>query len=111
MNDAAWERLVDSIDIKTGVDRHGKNQRPVAERPDLQEVVEYVEFESGGRQLKLERVTGPAIVDRKTHYSHRPGVANRVETIYDASETASRVQLLQKLDDVWQEVELNTLDL
>ena len=29
MNDSAWERLVDSIDIKVGVDKHGRDSRPV----------------------------------------------------------------------------------
>lgn len=111
MNDSAWERLVDSIDIKTGVDRHGKSQRPLAERPELSEMVEFIEFESRGRQLKLERITGPAIIDRKTHYSHRPGVANRIETIYDPDETAARVQLLEKAGDDWAAVELDTLEL
>ncbi len=111
MNTTAWERLVDSIDLKSGVDRHGKSQRPIEDHPKLEERVEFVEFESSGRPLRLERITGPAIVDRKTHYSHRPGVANRIETIYDSSEEASRVRLLERNGDDWTEVELSALSL
>lgn len=111
MNDAAWERLTDAVDIKLGVDRHGKLKRPLEERPDLEEEVQFVEFERAGDQYRLERATGPAIIDRKTHYSHRPGVANRIETIYDPNEIAHRVTLLQHDGGQWAEVDLASLDL
>jgi hypothetical protein len=109
MNDAAWERLVDSIDIKVGVDRHGRDTRPVEDRPDLSEKVNFVEFEQAGKSFRLERISGPAIIDRKTHFSHRAGAANRIETIYDPDEIAHRVRLLRKDGDEWQEANLNDL--
>jgi hypothetical protein len=111
MNDAAWERLTDAIDVKLGVTKHGREERALEDRPDLQETVEFIEFEQGGRQFRLERATGPAIIDRKTHYSHRPGVANRVENIYDPNEIAHRVTLFQQTAEGLEELNLADLGL
>ncbi len=111
MNDASWERLVDSIEVKLGIDRHGKDSRALEDRPDLTERVDFVEFSQGGRELRLERITGPAIIDRKSHYSHRPGVANRMETIYDPSETAHRIKLYVRSGGEWSEADPSALGL
>lgn len=111
MQDASWERLVDAIDATCGIDRHTKNQRPLEDRPDLTETVETFEFERGGHEFKLERVSGPAIVDRKTHFTHRAGTANRIENIYDESEQGHKVTLYRKAGDDWQPLDLADLSL
>jgi hypothetical protein len=111
MNDASWERITDGIDMKVGIDRHGSESRPLADRPELQERVEFIEFQQRGQSFRLERTTGPAIVDRKTHYSHRPGVANRVEYFYDPEETAHKVTLYRRQEEEWQPIELADLEL
>ncbi len=111
MNDAAWERLTDGIDIKLGINKHGQLKRPLEDRPEVEELIEFIEFERDGDKYKLERSTGPAIIDRKTHYSHRPGVASRVENIYDDSETAHKVTLFKLVGGEWEEIDLNNLSL
>jgi hypothetical protein len=111
MTDAAWERLTDTIDTQVGIDRHGRFERPLEDRPELQEKVQFIEFERNGDRLRLERATGPAIIDRKTHYSSRPGAANRIETIYDVNEIAHRVRLLRKDGEEWEELDPSTLQL
>ena len=111
MNDAAWERLTDGIDIKLGINKHGRIKRPLEDRPEVEESVEFIEFERDGDNYRLERTTGPAIIDRKTHYSHRPGVASRVENIYDDSEIAHKVTLFRQSGSDWEEVDLSKLSL
>lgn len=111
MNEASWERLTDAIDIKLGVDRHGRTTQPLEDQPELEQKIEFFEFEQAGRPLRLERRTGPAIVDRKSHYSHRGGTANRIENIYDPSEIVHSVVLLEKQGDEWEEVDINSLSL
>lgn len=111
MTDSAWERLVDAIDASLGFTDHGRIKQPLEDRPDLTQSIEYFEFERGGQEYRLERATGAAIVDRKTHYSHRAGTANRVEYIYDESETANKVTLHHKLNNEWVAVELDQLGL
>lgn len=111
MNDASWERLTDAIDIKLGINRHGRETRPLEDRPELTQKVEFFEFEQGGRMLRLERRTGPAVVDRKSHYSHRGGTANRLEIIYDPDDIVHTVALLEKAGEEWEQVDINQLAL
>ncbi|HVE80737.1 MAG TPA: hypothetical protein VNA68_01175 [Candidatus Dormibacteraeota bacterium] len=111
MNDNAWERLTDAIDIKLGITSHGKEERKLEDRPDLTAKVAYICFERNGEQYKLERITGPALVDRKTHYSHRPGEANRIENVYDTNEIGHRVVLYKQTGDEWEQQDVSSLEL
>lgn len=111
MNDAGWERLVDSVDVNLGITKHGRNKQQLEDRPDLEADVEFIEFSRDGMDFRLERSTGPAIIDRKTHYSHRPGVANRTEYIYDEGEIAHKVSLFKKDGDDWEPVDVSQLGL
>ncbi len=109
MNDGAWERLIDSIDATIGIDRHAKTKRPLEDRPDLTETVDIFEFERGGARLRLERVSGPAVLDRKSHYSQRGGSANRMENVYDSSDIAHRETLYREINGEWQPQDLSSL--
>lgn len=113
MNDGAWERLVDSIDATLGIERHGREQQPLPDQPKLTQSIEFFEFNKGGEQFRLERSSGPAVVDRKTHYSHREGTANRIEYIYDENEMAHKVSLYRRDNsaDEWAPVDLAQLGL
>ncbi|HUC87408.1 MAG TPA: hypothetical protein VMR75_03785 [Candidatus Saccharimonadales bacterium] len=111
MNDAAWERLVDAIDVNLGIADHGRTKQPLEDRPDLTQQIEHIEFNRDGQNFRLERSTGPSIIDRKTHYSHRPGVANRSEYIYDEHEIGHKVTLLRKVGSDWEPVDMDQLGL
>jgi len=109
MNANAWERLIDSIDATVGFDAHKKTTRPLEDKPELTETVETFEFDRGGTRFKLERISGPAVVDRKSHYSHRGGTASRLENIYDTSEIAHRETLYRQVGGQWQPQDLSSL--
>ena len=109
MNDSAWERLTDAIDTKLGIDKHGRLERPIEDRPDLTERVQFIEFERDGTRFKLEHITGPAIIDRKTHYSARPGAANRVEVIDDPHEQGQRVEFFRDDNGNWTKLDPSSL--
>src|SRR5437899_1512457 len=109
--DKAWERIVDAIDVKYGLIKFGKSDRPVADAPELTEHVAFVIFERGGERYKLERVAGPAIVDRKTMGARRAGAGLTLENVYDPTETAHRTNLYHEIGEDWQLVDLNELGL
>ena len=92
-DDKAWDRIVDAIDTKFGLTRHGRTKRPVADAPDLTESVAYVEFTRAGEQYKLERIQGPAIIDRKTMGARRAGATTHIQNVYDPHETSFRTNL------------------
>jgi hypothetical protein len=110
-DDKAWDRIVDAIDQKFGLKSHGRGKRPVPDAPDLTEHVSYVVFERAGEEFKLERIQGPAIVDRKTMGARRAGATTRVENVYDVSETSFRTNLFRKRGEDWDPIDPSALGL
>jgi hypothetical protein len=109
--DHAWDRMTDAIDAKFGLASHGRETRPVADAHELNEQVTWVTFERGGQTLKLERVTGPAIIDRKTVGARRAGSDVHFENVYDPHETARRTNLYRQDGDDWQALDMDNLSL
>ncbi len=113
MNDGAWERLVDTIDATLGIARHGRDQQPLPDHPSLSQSIEFFEFTRQGQDFRLERSSGPAVVDRKTHYSKQAGTANRIEYIYDEQEIAHKVTLYRRDNPqaAWEPIDISQLGL
>ena len=110
-DDKAWDRIVDAIDTKYGLIKHGRSQRPVEDAPELTEKVAFVIFERDGERLKVERVQGPAIIDRKTMGARRAGAVTRVENVYDPHETSFRTNLFREANDEWEALDPSALGL
>jgi hypothetical protein len=104
-DDRAWDRIVDAIEQKFGLDEHGRSKRPVQDAPDLTEYVSFVIFKRDGEKLKLERVQGPAIIDRKTMGAKRAGATTHAQNIYDPEEVSFRSNLYK-----WDGVEWEAID-
>jgi hypothetical protein len=110
-DDKAWDRIVDAIDTKFGLADHGRGKRAVEDAADLTEYVSYVVFERGGERFKVERVQGPAIIDRKTMGARRAGAVTRVENIYDADEVSFRTNLYRDNGGEWEAIDPSALGL
>ena len=108
-DDRAWDRIVDAIDTKFGLIKHGRSTRPVEDAPNLTERVSYVIFERDGEKLKVERVAGPAIIDRKTMGARRAGATIHMENIYDPEETSFRTNLYRQNGDDWESIDPSAL--
>lgn len=111
MNDAAWDRITDAIDLKFGLDRHGRLERPLGDAPHLREQVQFVEFQKGGQSYRLERSVGPALIDRKAVGGHRIGAAVHYQNTYDPNEEQARVHLLTEQAGEWVPADLGELGL
>jgi len=109
MNEASWDRLTDGIDVKFGITKHGSEKRPLEDNPNLRADVQFVEFERAGENYRLERITGPAIIDRKSFGAHRIGANVRFENVYDPAETTSKVAVLKQSGDGWDLVDLTDI--
>jgi hypothetical protein len=105
-DDRAWDRIVDAIETKFGLIEHGRGKRPMEDAPDLTEQISFVIFEREGEKIKLERVQGPAIIDRKTMGAKRAGATTRVENIYDPNEVSLRTNVFR-----WDGVEWTPIDI
>lgn len=103
--------MVDAIDARFGLSEHGRLKRPIADAHELTESVAFIVFERDGREYKLERVTGPAIIDRKTVGARRAGATVHYENVYDTSEEARRTNLFQKVGDEWEALNPDALQI
>ncbi len=110
-NDATWDRLVDAVDLKFGIADHGRSTEKLEDHPDLTQKVQFVTFAREGTTYKMERITGPAIIDRKTHYHKGGGGADRFENIYDPNETARRTNFYKQSGENWVPITLEELAL
>ena len=109
--DVSWERMVDAIDTRFGLTDHGRLTRKLADAPELTEDVSFVIFERNGVRIKLERTTGPAIIDRKTVGARRAGADLHYENVYDASETARKTLVYREVGSEWEPVSIDELGL
>ena len=98
MNDRAWGELVDLIDEQYVIDSSKRREEPLEDDKKLKQTVESIEFEKDNIKYKIERITGPRIIDRKTFYSGH-GSANRIQYVYDPEETSSKVVFYKQLAD------------
>lgn len=104
MNDRAWGDLVDKLDELFTIDKSDKRKEKLEDNHQLTQTVESIEFERDNAKYKVERTTGPAIIDKKTFYT-KVGGAHRVENIYDPEETTTRVNFFyQQPDGYWNEI-------
>lgn len=109
--DKGWDRIVDAVDAKFGIKDHGRSKRPVEDARHLTENVSFVVFERAGERYKLERVQGPAIIDRKTIGARRAGADVRYENVFDPTETSFRTNLYRDEAGEWVAIDAKELGL
>ena len=69
--------------------------------------IEYIEFIGPMGKMRLEFITKPVILDKKTSYSRRIGSDTNVEYVYSETEKSSKLDVY-KLDEdsgEWEEME------
>lgn len=110
--DRSWDRIVDASDTKFGLTGHGRTTRPLADAAHLTENVAFVTFEKDGTTYKLERIQGPAIIDRKTVGARRAGSTVHFENVYDNTETSLKTRVYKQTDaHDWTEIESESFGL
>ena len=98
MSDKAWDDLISLIDDKYQIDLSDTLSEAIEDHKELKKTIQRIEFEKDNIKYRIDRVTSPAIIDKKTHYHHR-GSANRIEYVYDPEETTSKVVFYRQLSD------------
>ena len=69
--------------------------------------IEYIEFEGPLGKMRLEYVSKPVVLDKKTHYSNRIGSETKVDYVYSETEKTQTMSAYKWDDeqDDWAEVE------
>lgn len=111
-DDKAWDRIVNAIDEKFGIIDHGRSTQPVADAHELTEHVAFVVFDRDGERYKVERINGPAIIDRKIMGARRAGATTTHQNVYDPHETSARTNLYRSAGaGEWETVDVSKLGL
>lgn len=111
MNDAAWERLTDMLDLKFGLSSHGRRDEELEDDHSLKRHIQYVCWTMHGTEFKAERVEGPALIERKTLGSRRAGSEVRFQNIYDPNETSRSTHFYRKNGADWEAIDAEELAL
>ena len=109
--DRAWDRIVDAIDIKFGIIKHGREKRPVEDAQNLNQSVSFIIFDREDERYRMERVTGPAITDRRNVGAHRIGGETHMQNSYDPNDLVRKTILLREEGDEWVAINPDSLQL
>ncbi len=102
MNDEKWLDILDMIDNKFEVLDKTRAEVPIGDDLDEEkatEIIEAVIFNGPLGKMKVERITKPEIIDKKTHYSKRAGDKARVEYEFSQTEKVHKMKAY-RWDDI-----------
>lgn len=111
MEDTAWDKIVDAIDAKFGVNRHGRTQEPLEDRTDLVAKIAFIEFSKSGQDYRLERISRPAIIDKRSHYHKAASGGVRYENVYDQDTITHQTKMYRRSGDDWEPIDPSELAL
>ncbi len=69
--------------------------------------IEFIEFVGPMGKMRLEFITKPVILDKKTSYTRRIGSETNVEYVYSETEKSSKLDVykLNEDSDEWEEID------
>ncbi len=112
MQDRVWNDLLDRLEMKHGEVEIQKRKESRSDDlgNELVSNIEFVDFEMEGNKFRVEKVTSPMILDKKTHYSHSSGNHTSIEYVLSETETTSKIRVLREDDDgEWSEIKTDNL--
>ena len=109
MNPEKWDKIkgnvLDNMEVEES-DSYKSDETNGAE-------VEYIIFKSPLGRIKLEFITKPLILDKKTIYSNRIGSETKVEYVYSDTEKTYRLNFYKWDEDRdgWSEIDARNFSL
>lgn len=98
-----WQNIVGNIKDNFRVEEHDREHSDESGGVDI----EYIIFAGPLGRMKLEFISQPVVLDKKTVYSRRIGSETKVEYVYSQDEKSCKLKAY-KWDDnenVWVEME------
>jgi hypothetical protein len=91
MNLEKWKNITDRIKDGFVIENEGSEHDEESGGIDI----EFVEFEGPLGLMRLELVSRPVVIDKKTIYSNRIGSETKVDYIYDQNERSYKMRALK----------------
>ena len=98
-----WQNLVEDIKDKFKVEKQGSQHLDEHGGTDI----EFIIFKGPLGRMKLEFITKPVVLDKKTIYSQRIGSQTNVEYVYSQDEKTHRLMAYKwdENQEDWLEIE------
>lgn len=87
MRPEKWENLIGDIKDKFEVEEHDKKHLDEQGGTDIESII----FKGPLGRMKLEFITKPVVLDKKTSYSQRIGSQVDIEYVYSEDEKTNRL--------------------
>ena len=103
MTDEKWQEIIFKIEENFGIEEKGGEE---AEK-EGGETIEFVVFSGPLGKMKLERVSRPIVIDKKTTYSRRIGGDVKVDYVYSPTEKSHKIKAYKwdENQNDWLEIE------
>lgn len=104
-----WQEIIGNIKDNFAVEESGKNRLEEGGGID----VEFIIFKGPLGRMKLEFMSRPVVLDKKTKYSNRLGAETKVEYVYSQDEKNYKLKAYKWDEGVneWVEIEAKKFDL
>ncbi|TSC95752.1 MAG: Uncharacterized protein Athens101410_339 [Parcubacteria group bacterium Athens1014_10] len=110
MNQEKWLDLKLKTKEKFGIAKESSEELELAEKEDgtkIMEKKEIIEFESPMGRIKLEKISKPKVIGKKTLYSRRIGSNIEVKYDYSPDEIIHQLKAYKQDNGQWQEITYN----
>lgn len=110
MKTELWGDILDRLEDKYGkVEvKNFKETRSDDIGQELISDIQSVEVETDLGRVKIELVTSPMILDKKTHYTHTGGAKASVEFVLSDTEKTQKIRAFKYDEDLEEWVAINT---
>lgn len=106
MNTEKWKDLLGNIKDNFPVEDEGSEHLEEEGGVDI----EYIIFQGPLGKTRLEYITKPVIIDKKTIYSRRIGSETKVDYIYSKDEKSHKLVVYTWNDEDWVEIDGSMFD-
>lgn len=101
-----WENLVGNIKDKFEVEKHETKHLDECGGTDIDSII----FQSPIGRTKLEFITKPVVLDKKTTYSRRIGSGSAEEYVYSEDEKTNRMKAFKWDGEEWVEISADNFE-
>jgi hypothetical protein len=111
MTQERWDNLTEMIEAKFGIDERHTEELDLGEdaaKKPIKGEKEVIEFQGPMGKMKLERITKPLVLDKKTRYTRRIGSQTKVDYVYSETEKTHRLKVYRFINEEWEEVKADT---
>jgi hypothetical protein len=110
MREDLWGDILDRLEDQYGA-LEVQNLSESREDDTGQKIVseiKRVEFETPMGKMRVDHITTPMILDKKTHYTHTAGARANVEFVLSETEKTQKIRAYKYDDDMNEWIEINT---